>query len=104
MLALLLMSLPFAAAQDADKGKAVFKSNCVACHGDKGDGKGPAAMALLPPPTDFTAAAFWERRSDDALKTSIKVGKPGTSMAGFAALSDNDIANLIAYLKTLKAG
>lgn len=103
MLTILLAALTAAHAQDVEAGKAVFQSNCAACHGDKGDGKGPAAMALLPPPTDFTAAAFWAGRDDTALKTVIKVGKPGTSMAGFATLSDDDIANLIAYLKTLKA-
>ena len=36
------------------RGKEVFLSRCVGCHGPKGDGKGPAARFMSPPPADFT--------------------------------------------------
>lgn len=34
-------------------GKKLYEQNCVTCHGVKGDGKGPAAVALKPSPSDF---------------------------------------------------
>lgn len=86
-------------AADADKGKAVYTANCMACHGTAADGKGPAAMALDPKPTDFTAAAFWDGKENAAIKKVIKTGKPGTPMAPFPQLSDDDVANVIAYLR-----
>ena len=36
------------------RGKEVFLDRCVGCHGSKGDGKGPGAKFLSPPPADFT--------------------------------------------------
>ncbi len=88
-----------ALAAEAAKGQSVYTANCMACHGVEGDGKGPAAMALDPKPTDFTSPAFWEGREDKELKKVIKTGKPGTPMAPFPQLSDADVANLIAYLR-----
>ncbi len=89
-----------AQAADAAAGELVFSSNCAACHGAAADGKGPAAVALQPSPTDFTAAAFWEDRSDDDLKASIRSGRPGTSMMAFDSLSEDDLDNILAFLKT----
>ena len=96
-----LLALP-AYAQDADAGKATYTANCMACHGTGGAGDGPAAIALSPPPQSFTAKAFWDGKTDAVLKTTIKAGKPGTAMSGFSQLSDADVANLIAYMKTFK--
>ena len=39
--------------QLVSEGKKLYEQNCVACHGAKGDGKGPAAAALKPAPSDF---------------------------------------------------
>src|SRR5438067_1450739 len=36
------------------RGKQVFLERCVGCHGPIGDGKGPAAKFMAPPPADFT--------------------------------------------------
>jgi len=38
------------------RGKEVFLERCVGCHGLKGNGKGPGARFLSPPPADFTSA------------------------------------------------
>lgn len=37
-----------------EAGKKVYEKKCIHCHGEKGDGKGPAAPFLFPPPRDFT--------------------------------------------------
>jgi len=35
------------------KGKEIYEKKCALCHGDKGDGKGPAGAGLNPKPTNF---------------------------------------------------
>jgi mono/diheme cytochrome c family protein len=35
------------------KGKEIYEKKCALCHGNKGDGKGPAAAGLNPKPTNF---------------------------------------------------
>ena len=99
LFALLLSGSALAA--DAERGKQVYTANCMACHGTEGNGQGPAAMALTPKPSDFTTPEFWDGRTDQALATSIKTGKPGTSMAPFPQLTEDDMASLVLYMKTL---
>ncbi|GAB7028214.1 cbb3-type cytochrome c oxidase subunit II [Geotalea toluenoxydans] len=36
------------------RGKRIYQEFCINCHGPIGDGKGPAASHLYPPPLDFT--------------------------------------------------
>lgn len=84
-------------------GLAVYEANCTACHGATGNGRGPAAIALKPKPVDFTVATWWTGKTDEQLVASIKSGRPGTSMTPFTALSDADLANVVAYLRTLAA-
>ena len=38
------------------RGKEIFLERCVGCHGPNGDGKGPGAKFMAPPPADFTSA------------------------------------------------
>src|SRR5262249_22505223 len=66
---------------------------CVACHGARGDGGGPAAPWLDPRPRDLTRGAFAWRTVDvgapaprDDLARTIQWGAPGTAMPGFAAV------------------
>lgn len=101
MLTWILLSSVYAA--DPVAGKALYAASCTACHGVAGDGKGPAAIALKPKPNDFTSAAWWQGRTDEALATSIRAGRPGTSMTPFTELSDAEVADLIAYLRSFSA-
>ena len=101
LLALPLMALA-ADAGDAAKGKTLYSANCMACHGDLGDGNGPAAMALDPKPADFTTAAYWEGKTDEDIKKVIKSGKPGTTMAPFPHLGDTQLDDMVAYLRTFE--
>ncbi|MCB9764644.1 MAG: cytochrome c [Alphaproteobacteria bacterium] len=96
----LLLASPLAFAQD--QGKALYTANCMACHGAKGDGNGPAAIALDPKPRSFSDAAFWEGKTNEDIKKVIKTGKPGTAMAPFPQLSDADVAALTTYLRTFE--
>jgi mono/diheme cytochrome c family protein len=99
------------AAGDAAAGKVVFNTNCATCHGESGKGDGPVGAALTPPPRDFTKAEFkfdtdgdGKKGTDADLKNVIRngAGKFGGSplMAPWMQLSDADVANLIAYIRT----
>ncbi len=99
ILAAALIAQP-AFAGDAAAGKALYAANCTACHGAAGNGKGAAAIALNPKPADFTSATFWAGKADDQVAASIKSGRPGTGMTAFTQLSDGDLANVTAYLRT----
>jgi DMSO reductase family type II enzyme heme b subunit len=98
-----------AQAGDANAGKAVYQLKCVGCHGEKGDGKGPAAELLMPQPRDFTSGIYKIRTtagkapSDQDLFKVITDGMPGTSMPSWAVLPDRDRWNLVAYIKAFAA-
>jgi mono/diheme cytochrome c family protein len=102
MLTVLLLT-DSALAADPAAGKAIYAANCTACHGVAGDGKGPAAIALRPKPTDFTVAAWWADKTDEQLVATIRSGRPGTSMTGFTQIPEADVANVVAYLRTFPA-
>lgn len=51
--ALSLLALP-AAGQDAEEGKALFRTHCATCHGIEATGHGPMAGVLVIKPADLT--------------------------------------------------
>jgi cytochrome c553 len=80
---------------------------CVACHGATGGGDGAAAASLNPKPANFQDAAFWSERDDATVKKAIKEGGPAVGKSPLmaplgAGLSDEQLTNLVAYLKTFK--
>ncbi|MGD9852361.1 MAG: cytochrome c [Nitrospirales bacterium] len=57
---------------------------------------------LDPPPANL-ASPGTQTKSDQELKDVILKGRTGTSMAGFeGALDDNQLNDLIAFLRSLK--
>ncbi len=107
--ATMLMAQPaIAAPGDAEKGEEIYAARCIGCHGEEGDGLGPAAERLNPPPRDFTLGLYKIKTTgfddivpnDDDLFRIIRDGMPATSMPGWGdVLSDQDMWDLIAYLK-----
>lgn len=89
-------------AGDAARGKKIFFANCVVCHGEKGNGQGPAAATMDPKPRNFTSKSEMKGIDEARLRKSITEGRPGTAMVSFAkTLSKQDIEDVIAYIKTL---
>ena len=92
-----------------DRGRAVYQEHCVECHGEAGQGDGPAAYLLVPRPRDFTLGRYKIRSTesgsiptDDDLLRSVRKGLYGSAMAGWeAVLSDGDISSVVAYIKSL---
>ncbi len=95
-------------AADAAAGKPLYLQECSGCHGERGNGKGPAADFVDPRPRDFTKAQFKFRTTApgqppataDILRT-IERGIPGTAMPSFAFLPDGDRRKIAAYVLKL---
>ena len=74
---------------------------CVMCHGEQGDGKGLMGGALVPPPRNFTCGAMMREIPDGQLFWIIKNGSSGTGMMSFASLPDEQVWQLIHYIRSL---
>ena len=74
---------------------------CAMCHGEKGDGKGVMGTALVPPPRNFTCGMMMKDISDGQLFWIIKNGSPGTGMMSFTGLPDEQVWQLIHYIRSL---
>jgi mono/diheme cytochrome c family protein len=88
----------------AGDGKAIYEKDCAKCHGQ--DGKGQTKMGQKLGCKDYTDAKVQaELKDEEAIKT-IKEGlkdKEGkVLMKPAEALSDGDIKDVIAYIRTLK--
>ena len=79
--------------------KKIAEANCVACHGAKGVGDGPAAAALPVKPANWTAAAV-QGESDGEIFWKISNGRG--PMPPWKHLSENDRWALVHYIRTLK--
>lgn len=97
-----------AVAGDPVHGQELYSTACVACHGP--DAKGVAGLGKSLHPSD---SEFVRQSSDEELMTFIKVGRqPGeqgntTGVAmppkgGNPALSEGDLADIVAYIRTLE--
>lgn len=91
------------------EGRDIYQATCWACHGRNGDGKGPASSELQnPPPRDFTSPKFVIEGREAEIAKTIKEGAQasfhGSSFmpAWGHQLSDQQIQDLIEYIKTFK--
>ena len=91
---------PISMSGDPKSGERVYLDRCWACHGLTGDGKGPAAGGMTPPPGDFTLPAALGDRPDNALLDAILKGKPGTAMVP-QGVDPQSAVDLVAFLRTL---
>lgn len=73
-------------APDLAVGDTLYKQSCASCHGMAGDGRGPDAAKLLPPPIAFTDLERARQRSVFALYQAVTQGIEGTGMQSFAEL------------------
>jgi disulfide bond formation protein DsbB len=89
----------------ASDGKKLFSTSCASCHG-------PDAKGLPNLGKDLTASKFVDAQTDPALVDFIKKGRAtddpanttGVAMppkGGNPALTDEQIASIVAYLRTL---
>lgn len=97
---------PSETAGDPEAGEPLFQQSCSACHGE--DAKGLPNLGK-----DLTESEFVHGQSDQELLEFVKQGRPvsdpdnttGIDMppkGGNPALTDQEILDIIAYLRTLE--
>ena len=86
----------------AQRGKVVYLSNCVLCHGVNADGQGRAGVLLHPPPSDLTRST-----KSDAYKASIirfgsaALGRSPNMPPWAGQINAAELADLLAYLRSV---
>jgi mono/diheme cytochrome c family protein len=102
---------PYSAARDPTpdtpaklrQGAFLFDRHCAACHGISGQGSGPDAFGLIPPPADLNWLAHSPADKSEAyMYWSIAEGgeRFGSEMPAFEHdLADKDIWSIIAYIR-----
>jgi mono/diheme cytochrome c family protein len=95
------MKNPVAKSEAGNKtGMDLYTKNCASCHGKAGLGDGVKARALKDFPGDFSKAAF-QGQTDGDLFFKTKMGR-GEMPKYEGKLADNDIWNIVNYMRTLK--
>lgn len=74
---------------------------CRFCHGDLGDGQGPMAGGFDPRPRNFTCAETMQPLPDGQLFWIIRNGSAGTGMMAYPTLTDEQIWELVLYVRSL---
>lgn len=104
-------ALAAADATSPERGRDVYATYCAGCHGEKGDGKGPAAEMLIVKPRDFTKGIFkfrstptGELPTTEDLYRTITLGAYPTSMPAWPLLSERERYAVIEYVKSFYPG
>lgn len=86
-------------AGDATAGKDVYMHKCKACHGEDGQGNAGMAKLLKTTITPMDSDEV-QNKTDAEIKTIVTQGKD--KMKPVKDISDTDIANVIAFVRTFK--
>ena len=106
---LALMVLLAAGAYGAEPDLAAAKQNyqmfCAKCHGDNGQGDGPAAATLHTKPRNYTDCALMAKISDPTLFKAIKNGGGSVGLspempAWSSGFSDDEINGLVGFVRS----
>ncbi len=90
--------------QNLARGESLFNllaqpTACKICHGAKGNGLGIMAQGLSPMPRNFTCSETMREISDGQMFWIIRNGSPGMGMQPYRFLTDEEIWQLILYVR-----
>lgn len=83
---------------DAAKGKTLFASKCAMCHGAGGEGKDAIAKAMKVEMKHLGSKEVQAKKDADLKKDIVE----GNGKMKPVKLTDEEAANVIAFLRTLK--
>lgn len=108
LLGVLIFSPTAAFAGDAAKGKEKYASLCATCHGATGKGDGAVAASLPPEqkPRDLVSGQMKFATDESKFGELLKKGGPAVGLSPLmppqSGLADSDIADLYAFIQSLK--
>jgi mono/diheme cytochrome c family protein len=81
-----------------------FEGQCAKCHGESGQGNGPAGVSLRVPPRNFTDCSRMAKESDERVFNTIKGGGESMGLSKDMppwgeAFDDDEIRGLVAYVR-----
>jgi cytochrome c oxidase cbb3-type subunit 3 len=84
------------------RGEVVFKTNCILCHGERGDGNGRAAQLFNPRPANLRQST----KTQDYKRTIIRqggeaMGRSSVMPSWSDKLTGTEIEDLLLYLRTI---
>lgn len=85
-----------------EQGQELFAQHCMACHGENGDGRDPAAAALQTQPANFLDAQHSGMYNPGEKYWIIGNGTGETGMPGFSQLSPEDRWHLVNHILFLQ--
>ena len=95
----LSLPMPLGLKGDTVKGGAFYMKNCFTCHGVQGDGNGPRAYFITPPPRNFLLGTSRQKLNRPVLFEAITNGRLGTNMPAWGKVLDNqEIANIAEFV------
>ncbi|HHJ15345.1 MAG TPA: cytochrome c, partial [Gammaproteobacteria bacterium] len=86
---------------DLARGANLYSRLCAGCHGANGDGRGPQAEGMDPPPINFRDEKRYAQRTLYGLYNTITQGVPDTDMKPFHELPAEDRWSLAFYVGQL---
>jgi cytochrome c oxidase cbb3-type subunit 2 len=89
------------------RGYLVYQKYCVGCHGEYGDGQGPAATRLITQPRDFTSGIYKFRSTDSGslplesdIERTLVRGLSRVSMPAFPLMPARERLAVVEYIKS----
>lgn len=97
-----------ATAENLAAGEAVYNGqprrvSCRTCHGESGDGEGRLAGQFDPRPRNFRCPETINGIPDGHLFWIVRYGSPGTSMPPHPRLTDEQVWQVVLYIRKLAA-
>lgn len=84
---------------DPDKGRTIFRSNCIQCHGEKGDGQGPRAYFIKPKPRNFISEDSARALNRPKIYKAVHDGLRGSVMPAWSkVLKEQEMVNVAEYV------